>query len=90
MNPILRVASRDLEADGGGLWKCNLFMSARTFGIWKKVSTFLKMESFYLSYDERFLRLPQEVKCFDVQIRNPLIHSDKKCRRVCLFLRQAV
>ena len=36
MNPILRVASRDLEADGGGLWKCNLFMSARTFGIWKK------------------------------------------------------
>ena len=48
MNPILRVASRDLEADGGGLWKCNLFMSARTFGIWKKVSTFLKWNLFIL------------------------------------------
>ena len=58
-----------------------------------KSFNFYKMELFYLDHlscDGQFLRLPQEVKCFDVQIRNPLIRSHKKCRWVCLFVRQAV
>ena len=91
MNPILRVASRDLEAAvdyGNVISSCRLAHSESG-----KSFNFYKMESFYLDHlscDGQFLRLPQEVKCFDVQIRNPLIRSHKKCRRVCLFVRQAV